>query len=380
MANENRTLQERKPFYGDWRGRGPEYSQPLSEAEMEKVFEEIDQDLSAGNSQRGSQLQRPRGKGTAMPLILAPPVIKSVEEKPFSTRFTASDSFEDESADILESSGELESIEESNEQEILESQENEERLTMLEDEESSELTWISIDDENEDDELFLKMLEDDESEEYTEESDNIESYESVELHQAEPEDIGFAPAAYRGKHYDVADTKVRLPVHLANVDLEIDIFDTFTLSRPISSVDKVECSLHSIDVEALLPSSKLFTKGVLLLNIDYVSTNDCGTMHSVKMHIPWKKIIEIDWLQKPELSWKNSKEYMYTTPFGDDPAYHREFCESLVEKITFNLSSLHAVWNEQFISHDRVLVQGTARMDIDLYQKQNLDLSRILGQ
>lgn len=379
MANENRTFQDRNPFYGDWRGRGPEHSQPLSEAEMEKVFEKIDHDLSTGGSQRGSQLQRPRGKGTAMPLILAPPVIKSVEEKPSSARFTASDTFEDELTDILESSEDLESFEESNEHEILESQENEERLTMPEGEESSELIWSSFDDENEDDELFLERLEDDESDEFTEESDNAESYESVELHQADPEDIDFAPAAYLGKDYDVANTKVRLPVHLATVDLEIDIFDTFALSRPLSSVDKVECTLHSIDVEALIPSSKLFTKGILLLNIDYVSTIDCGTMHSMKLHIPWKKIVDIDWIQKPELSWKNSKEYMYTTPYGDDPAYHREFCESLVEKITFNLSSLHAVWNEQFINHDRVLVQGTARMDIDLYQKQNLDLSRILG-
>jgi hypothetical protein len=199
-------------------------------------------------------------------------------------------------------------------------------------------------------------------------------------YESSSEPIKLATAAYRGMNKPYERTKVRLPLHLADVELEIDIFNTISLSRPISSVSNIECSLNSIDAEVLLPSANLFTKGILLLTMDYVNPDDSGTMHSLKVHIPWKKISQVKWLHKPELSSKNSKEYMFTSPLGMEEGFTREYKENLVEKVNFSLTDLHCVWNEQFIDQDKILFQGTARMKIDLFQKQCLDLQKLLSQ
>jgi hypothetical protein len=370
MQNGNRTFHEMNLFQGNWRNPGLDRRPPVSESEMEKVFEEIDHDLGTGNFQiENSSRSRSKGKSSGIPLILSPPPLKSVEEKSVATkkRFIVEDHYSDESSDLFESN----EINDENifnqelhksSEELLGEETVPEGLDFLDKEESSESAWYNN-----------KEIEEEAiSDEHDDESSGSENEIPILEHD-------LAPAAYRGMHHHMASTKVRLPINLANVDLEVDIFDTFNLARPVSSVSNVDCSLHSIDAEVLLPSANLFTKGTLLLNIDYVSTNDTGTMHSIKIHIPWKKIVPVKWMHKPELSWKDSKEYMFTSPNGMDAGFTREFSESLVEKVDFNLSSLHCVWNEQFINNERVLIQGTAKMQIDLFQKQCLDLERLLS-
>ncbi|WP_079509294.1 hypothetical protein [Mesobacillus jeotgali] len=221
-----------------------------------------------------------------------------------------------------------------------------------------------------------------------EESSNLpEVYYDQDFHEPEEfdyesssEPIKLATAAYRGMNKPYERTKVRLPLHLADVELEIDIFNTISLSRPISNVSNIECSLHSIDAEVLLPSANLFTKGILLLTMDYANPDESGTMHSLKINIPWKKIIHVKWLHKPELSSKNSKEYMFASLSGMEAGFTREYKENLVEKVDFSLTNLHCVWNEQFIDPDKILFQGTARMKMDLFQKQCVDLQKLLLQ
>ncbi|MCM3682207.1 hypothetical protein [Mesobacillus subterraneus] len=369
MQNGNRTFHEMNLFQGNWRNPGLDRMPPVSESEMEKIFEEIDHDLGAENFRSENSIRSTsKGKSSGIPLILAPPPLNSIEEKSVATkkRFVVEDQYSDESSDLLESS-ELNDDNAFNQElhksseELLGEKMVQEDLDTLDQEESSESAWYN--NKGPEDEPI--------SDDRDEESSG--DYESpISEHD-------LAPAAYRAIQHHMAFTKVRLPLHLANVDLEVDIFDTFNLARPVSSVSNVDCSLHSIDAEVLLPSANLFTKGTLLLTIDYVSTNDTGTMHSIKIHIPWKKIIPVKWMHKPELSWKDSKEYMFTSPNGMDAGFTREFSESLVEKVDFSLSSLHCVWNEQFINNERVLIQGTAKMQIDLFQKQCVDLERLLS-
>ena len=367
MENRNRTFQEMNLFQGNWRNNSFDDMESQGDTEMDKVFEEIDQTL--GRNYIESSF-RTKAKGSGKPLILAPPVIKSVEEKPRAERsqFTINE-VEEESSDVIEHSGSGEiHIEDEGLQELYEESSNEimfEESSSFAAEEESVNQLFSIDDYG--DEFHNNA---------THEESEDDPYESSE---SSPESIKLATAAYIGKNTKTEMTKVRLPLHLADVELEIDIFDTFSLSRPIATVSNVECSLHSLDVEVLLPSASLFTKGTLLLNIDYVSTDDTGTMHSLKIHIPWKKIISVNWIHQPELSFKDSKEYLFTSNLGMEEGYTREYSESLVEKVDFSLSSLHCVWNEQFIQNDRVMIQGTARMQIDLYQKQCLDLQKLLS-
>ncbi|MBS8264398.1 hypothetical protein DYI25_08120 [Mesobacillus boroniphilus] len=366
MENTNRTFHEMHLFQGNWRNNSVDRRVSERDSEMEKVFEEIDKDL--GGNFNESRF-RPKGKSSGKPLILAPPVIKSVEEKSSASRrqFTT-DEVEEESSELIEVVG---GIEDHVEEEIQEGYEESSSEIMFE--ESS-----SFHDEEESVNQLLAIDEYGDELHYDENHDESVDYQ-YESSESSSVPMKLATAAYSGKKTKIEMTKVRLPLHLADVDLEIDIFDTFSLSRPISTVSNVECSLHSIDAEVLLPSANLFTKGTLLLNIDYVSTDDTGTMHSLKLHIPWKKIIPVKWIHQPELSAKDSKEYLFTSNLGMEEGYTREYSESLVEKVNFSLSSLHCVWNEQFIRNDRVMIQGTARMKIELFQKQCLDLQKLLS-
>ena len=366
MDNTNRTFHEMNLFQGNWRNKSVERRHFESDLDMDKVFEDIDKDFGGDVNK---DTFRPKRKSSGKPLILSPPAVKSFEEKPAVPRsqFTI-DEVEEESSDQIESVGGGEGhIKE----EIQEGYEESSSDIMFE--ESS-----GIPDEGESaNQLFAIEESGDESQD-NENDDESMDYQN-ESSESFSEPINLATAAYSGKNPKTEMTKVRLPLHLADVDLDIDIFDTFNLSRPIANVSNVDCSLQSIDAVVLLPSASLFTKGTLLINIDYVSTDDIGTMHSLKIHIPWKKNLPVKWDHQPELSIKNSKEYLFTSNLGAEEGFTREYRESLVEKVEFSLSSLHCVWNEQFIQNDRVMIQGTARMKIALFQKQCLDLQKLLS-
>lgn len=371
MQNGNRTFHEMNLFQANGNNNEQNLKPSVSDVELEKVFEEIDYDL--GIIQNGSTNRtRPRGKSSGKPLILAPPPIKSIEERAGLSKSIIHNEVDDvldidESEEFNDATDYHFDFNESDD-------ENPEAFAK----ESIEDETSFLEEESDDSYLLYEDSDEDVDYEYGDSESSQDQPESEEVMYDEQESMNLMPAAYRGMDYRTKGTKVRLPVHLADVDLELDIFDTFYLSRPIASVSKVDCSLHSIDVEVLLPSASLFTKGILLLDIDYASADDCGTMHSMKIHIPWKKIIKVKWDHQPELSWKSSKEYMFTSPYGQDPGFHREFSESLTEKVDFQLSNLHCVWNEQFINNEKVLVQGTARMQLDLFQKQCVDLRSLL--
>ncbi len=378
MENRTRTFHEMNLFQGNWGNHSVGRDESETDSGMDEVFNGNDKGQARGFNETGF---RPKEKSSGKPLILAPPVIKSIEEKSSSRRQFLIEEVEEESSDLLEVvGGSDEYIEEETQEEYEESSSEilfDESSNLLE-EDTDRLFSL---DEPGDEDFYYEDL--DESAEYQNESDD-HAFESNDLayesSESSSEPMKLATAAYSGKNSMTELTKVRLPLHLADVDLEIDIFDTFTLARPISDVSNVECSLHSIDAEVLLPSASLFTKGTLLLNIDYACTDKSGTMHSLMIHIPWKKIIPVKWIHQPELSSKNSKEYLFTSNLGMEEGYTREYRESLVEKVEFSLSGLHCVWNEQFIHNGRVMVQGTAKMKIDLFQKQCLDLNRLLSK
>jgi hypothetical protein len=363
MENRNRTFHEMNLFQGNWGNNSVDRRGLQNELEMEKVFEEIDKNLAENFNENRT---RPNAKSPGIPLIFAPPVITSVEEKSFSSRrqITIDEETEEpsDSMEIFDDEADYSKEEIHGDFDESSDEKMHEESSGLQYEEESANQLSAID-------------------EYHDEPHFYENHEeSVDYQYDSPsEPMKLGTAAYSGKNNKIEMTKVRLPLHLADVDLEIDIFDTFSLSRQISSVSNVECSLQSIDAEVLLPSANLFTKGILLINIDYVSADNTGTMHSLKIHIPWKKIIPVHWFHQPELSFKDSKEYLFTSNLGREEGYTREYSESLVEKVSYSLSSLHCVWNEQFIQNDRVLIQGTARMKIDLYQKQCMDLEKLLS-
>ncbi|RSD26113.1 hypothetical protein [Mesobacillus subterraneus] len=346
-------------------------------------------------TERPGQSQKKNEKKTASPLILQPPKVKDVDLKqslPRKQLFRAepeeelveSSEFETEEplANSEKKPGEFipyEDISELNmsKEEALEAEESSEHI--FSNEESSEDSFSQ--DESSDLQGTVKsekfnsksykyplldsvsdLLDESESSDEGERSlDSLESLEKMHMRYGErPHEI-----------------KVKLPVNLAHVNLEVDIFDIFPISRPIESVTNVEWSIHSIDMDIVLPTANFFSKGILLLDLEYVENagdQDSGTMHSLKIHVPWSKILKVEWLIQPELSCNHNKEYMFSDHDGSDPTFHREFSEKLVDKLNFQLTSLNCIWNEQLIENEKILVQGTANMQIDIYQKQCVDL------
>ena len=346
----------------------------MNDFEIERIFEEIDhaleQDNRFKNSPHATYNQAMKKKNSASPLILPPPMIKSFEEKTPAVIISEEEEhddlnsvydkepFEDESSHEIESDGNFNEITK--------------RLSINDD---PMYAGSSVDeDESWDEKANIDGEEHIQSEWLIESKDEMDDSESSE--ESFP-----LMEIHTGTQCSLTlGTKVKLPVHVANVELEVDIYDTFNLSRPISSVTKVDLSLHSIEVEVLLPSANLFSKGILLLDIEYVSNCESGTMHSLKIQVPWRKILPVNWIHCPELSSNRSKEYMFISPNGEDLGFQREFSERFGEKIDFHLSSLNCVWNEKFISNERVLIQGTANMQIDLFQKQCMVIERVIMQ
>ena len=61
---------------------------------------------------------------------------------------------------------------------------------------------------------------------------------------------------------------VKIPVLLANLDFDIDLFDSFPLQIPIENISKIDWHVHSFDCKVLLPSPNVFLKGMLIADIN----------------------------------------------------------------------------------------------------------------
>ena len=55
---------------------------------------------------------------------------------------------------------------------------------------------------------------------------------------------------------------VKIPVLLANLNFDIDLFDSFQLEIPIENISKIDWHVHSFDCKVLLPSPNVFLKGI----------------------------------------------------------------------------------------------------------------------
>lgn len=398
MKNGQRT--EVYPFQGSWtanlvnRESNRRKSGAVNPSELKQVFEEIESDLSHFSVKKNSSAkkQKPEKTGartSSNPLILRPPVIKDVDLKQTTgQKKLFRENPEEESSEIEEhenevNSGKLTFSEESSDSLILNEESPEHLLMEIE---SSELFIEESSEEfpAEERQIQEERLHANSNEDLTQESESmpLKIADLLDETDAESEEISISiePRRIIREHERQSNNiKVKLPIHLAHVNLEVDLFDTFNLPKQISYVSRVEWSIHSIDIDVLLPSVNLFSKGILLLDLEYVCDNDSGTHHGVKIHVPWKKIMPVKWILPPELSFNQSKEYMFTTREGSDPSYHREFSEKSVEKLDFQLSNLNCTWNEQFINREKVLIQGTANMQIDIFQKQCRNLRELMS-
>lgn len=168
-----------------------------------------------------------------------------------------------------------------------------------------------------------------------------------------------------------------LPVLLIQEEVEIELFNSFTLIRPLSSVSKVEWSVKSFKGCALLPANKVFLELILSAEVDFVSERD-GSLQSLKMFIPVHKTVTIDWKSPPDFSYSNRGEYDFREKKGHLPSTHRVWEEKLAQPITIDLRSFHLIWHDELQKgkegKTRLGVQGTAKISIEAVQKQVVSL------
>jgi hypothetical protein len=171
---------------------------------------------------------------------------------------------------------------------------------------------------------------------------------------------------------------VKLPVLLALLNFEIDVFDSFNLEVPISCVTRIDWSLHSFNCQVLLPTSNVFLTGILIADIEYVKDHISNTLHTIKISIPWEKITKVDWIYKPHLPSSNNYEYLFHSNNHNDVQYIHEFSQQFTEKIHSELQRIHFLWHDDLIAKDgkqEIDIQGKVELSINLLQPQYINLT-----
>jgi hypothetical protein len=166
---------------------------------------------------------------------------------------------------------------------------------------------------------------------------------------------------------------VKLPVLLANMEIDIDIFDSYDLFLPLSRITKLDWSVHSLESRVVLPSNTVFLKGVFIADIEYVKEK---STHSSKIQVPWQKTINVDWVYPPLMGSSSQEEFMFDD--GNENSIHHQFHEQYADQIQHHLQSMNFIWHEELhlqADTPKLFIQGRAILSIDLLQPQYIDLN-----
>lgn len=171
---------------------------------------------------------------------------------------------------------------------------------------------------------------------------------------------------------------VKIPVKLAMLTVEADVFDSVELLSDLIEVTKIDWSIKSFDAQVILPSNTAFVKLVLNADIEYASHGGNNTLHLIKISIPINKTIKIDWLHLPNLPRSYEEEYMFQSKNGNDKSFHHLSYQEFTEKIGFDIQKVNFVFHDKFNSKNEdfnLCTLGSVKVDIDLLQSQYIDLN-----
>ncbi|WP_174615528.1 hypothetical protein [Virgibacillus ihumii] len=166
-------------------------------------------------------------------------------------------------------------------------------------------------------------------------------------------------------------TVVKLPVLLAEVNFDIDIIESYDFVCPAANVSRVNWSLKSLDVRALLPSNTVFFKGKLIADVEYVSEKTTK-LQTMKLFIDWKKTVDVDWLVNPEIGSSFRKEFTFKSS-DQEVITHNEFSQSFADKVKEQLCGVTFVWHTDPNSHGEAAelnIEGSAHVSANLLQQQ----------
>ncbi|WP_313800722.1 hypothetical protein [Cytobacillus sp.] len=170
---------------------------------------------------------------------------------------------------------------------------------------------------------------------------------------------------------------VKFPVLLAQVDINIDIWDSFDLLTPTTNVTKMEWSNPSLNCQMHLPSAILLLNGTLMANIEYVKDDPSHDICVLKIPISWKKIKNIHWVSPPILPNRNQREYLFSSPLENEISIHQTCEQVFADDIEYELRKASFTWHKELSSEKKTSIlhiKGSIQLSIDLLQKQYIDV------
>ncbi len=171
---------------------------------------------------------------------------------------------------------------------------------------------------------------------------------------------------------------VKLPVTLANVNVEIDILKEIDLHTPISSIKNITWSISSLKSNVLLPSSTVFFKGVLVVEVEFEGQDTNSSIQSIKFPIEWEESVDVTWLIDPELSEEYEEEYTFDgSSRSISRSMHLESYQKLAHEVEHDLKDVQCLWHYD-VDRDnkpkRLQLNGAVTLLIDLSQDQYLPI------
>lgn len=166
----------------------------------------------------------------------------------------------------------------------------------------------------------------------------------------------------------------KIPVLLSTVIITVDIFDSYDLELPISSIKKLSWSVNKVEGRLLLPKNIVFLKGILTAVLDYVADDETGSLKTAKVNIPWQKNKEIEWIFPPDLPDQYQKCFEFNSFEG---SIHWEQYEKYVEDAIFQVKDFRIVSTEQTtpsLKGAQIDIQASVSLTIDILQQQYVNL------
>ncbi|WP_197063092.1 hypothetical protein [Pontibacillus marinus] len=201
---------------------------------------------------------------------------------------------------------------------------------------------------------------------------DIDDEESVEEEEQEEEKINEYHAEDR--YLEDPSVIVKLPVTLANVKLEVDILKEIELHTPISIIKKIRWSISSLKSKVLLPSSTVFFKGILVVEVEFEGQDTKKSIQSIQFPIEWEKSVDVIWMTTPEKAEEYEKEYTFD---GNSHSMHLESYQKLAHEIAHDLKDIQCLWHYDVDRENQpkhLQLNGAVTLLIELSQNQYLPI------
>ncbi|MCR8848744.1 hypothetical protein NQ095_10030 [Rossellomorea sp. SC111] len=172
---------------------------------------------------------------------------------------------------------------------------------------------------------------------------------------------------------DLRSLKIKIPVVLSTLQVEVAIFEDVELPFPIEHIHSIHWSIHSLKKHIPIPAAIVFVKGTLVASIEYVNPGETTSIHSIKIPIQWRHTTPTRWKLPPNIPKSEKREYTFLAENNQEPTIHHEchysFCDSIEHFLQdFTFISQHESFKQNGKSTLRI--QGCLHVCLHLTQEQ----------